>query len=251
MVRVSSLFIVPLPRVFLSNVKFPAVLFAMLGSTIPVAILGVQFAMRIVPFWTPEQFIPIVGMLCGNAIAGVMVSQSYILKELDENRDKTETLLAYGASRLEACRPLAVEALRLALMPTINQMSVMGIIAIPGMMTGAILGGADVGQAARLQMIIMYMISASSALSCIAATLFTLYVCVDSDDRVRSDRIYSRTLTVRSVSADAVRVVIRTAWPVVDRMRPVWTFFLKQLRLREEIVAAGMEPQSERAPLLP
>jgi hypothetical protein len=56
MVRVSSLFIVPLPRVFLSNVKFPAVLFAMLGSTIPVAILGVQFAMRIVPFWTPEQF---------------------------------------------------------------------------------------------------------------------------------------------------------------------------------------------------
>ena len=39
-----------------------------------------------------------------------------------ENHDKTETLLAFGASRFEACRPLAVEALRLALMPVINQM---------------------------------------------------------------------------------------------------------------------------------
>jgi ABC-type iron transport system FetAB permease component len=39
-----------------------------------------------------------------------------------ENRDKTETLLAFGASRFEACRPLAIESLRLALMPTINQM---------------------------------------------------------------------------------------------------------------------------------
>ena len=39
-----------------------------------------------------------------------------------ENHDKTETLLAFGASRFEACRPLAIESLRLALMPTINQM---------------------------------------------------------------------------------------------------------------------------------
>jgi hypothetical protein len=179
-------------------------------------------------------------------------------------------LLAYGASRFEACRPLAVEALRLALIPTINQMryagafahpasadcllecSVMGIIAIPGMMTGAILGGADVDQAARLQMIIMYMISASSVLSCITATLFTLYVCVDSDDRIRSERIYSRRLSIRRVSADAVRVVVRTAWPVVDRIRPVWVFVLKQLQLQEEIIAGGVEPaRSERTPLLP
>lgn len=86
--------------------------------------------------------VPVMGMLCGNAIGAIMVSQSYILKELElvvlslwrshlaervlifysENRDKTETLLAFGASRFEACRPLAVDALRLALMPVVNQM---------------------------------------------------------------------------------------------------------------------------------
>lgn len=71
-----------------------------------------------------------------------------------DNRDKVEMYLAFGASRFEACRPVAREALRLALTPTINQMrsasskimscsliksspySVIGIIAIPGMMTG-------------------------------------------------------------------------------------------------------------------
>jgi hypothetical protein len=41
---------------FLSSSKFPAVLLAMLASTIPVSILGIKFAMRIFPFWTPEQF---------------------------------------------------------------------------------------------------------------------------------------------------------------------------------------------------
>ena len=82
-------------------------------------------------------------MLCGNAISGVSVTLSYVFKELEcvsihllfshnlqnadirgysENRDKTETYLAFGASRFEACRPLAVDALRLSLMPVINQM---------------------------------------------------------------------------------------------------------------------------------
>lgn len=46
-----------------------------------------------------------------------------------ENRDKIETYLAFGASRFEACKPIAIEGLRLALLPTINQMSVIGELA--------------------------------------------------------------------------------------------------------------------------
>ncbi|KAH8976575.1 hypothetical protein EDB86DRAFT_2967439 [Lactarius hatsudake] len=171
----------------------PIVFLAMVVSTVPTSILGGRFAMSVSPFWTPDQYIPVLGMLCGNAIAGISVALSYVLKELDENRDKTETYLAFGASRFEACRPLIVEALRLSLMPVVNQMSVTGIIAIPGMMSGAILGGADVQQAARLQMIIMFMIAASSALACIVATFLALSVCVDSEHRIRSERIDKRS----------------------------------------------------------
>jgi hypothetical protein len=111
---------------------------------------------------------------------------------------------------------LAAEALRLALMPTINQMryvssypthtfwlilrpfssftlvSVTGIVTIPAVMMHAILNGTDVEQAARLQIIIMFMISASNALSCIVATHLALMVCVDSEQHIRFDCIDTR-----------------------------------------------------------
>lgn len=51
---------------------------------------------------------------------------SFFFSFYRENRDKIEMYLAFGASRFEACRPIAVEGLRLALLPTINQMSVIG-----------------------------------------------------------------------------------------------------------------------------
>ncbi|KAH9831651.1 UPF0014-domain-containing protein [Rhodofomes roseus] len=168
---------------------FPSVLVGMLGSTIPVSIIGIRFAMAVDPFWKPEQYIPVVGMLCGSTISGIVVSVSYVLKELHDNSDKVQMYLAFGASRFEACKPIAKEALRLALTPNINQMSVLGIIAIPGMMTGAILGGSSVEQAARLQMVIMFMISSCTALSSIATTILALGVIVDNEHRVRPDRI--------------------------------------------------------------
>jgi uncharacterized protein (TIGR00245 family) len=171
---------------------FIAVLVVMLGSTIPVSIIGASFAMSVTPFWEPIQYIPIVGMLCGSAIAGVVMTVNYLLKELQESKDKVEIILAFGGSRLEACRPLAISALKIALTQPINQMSVIGIIAIPGMMTGAILGGASVQQAARLQMIIMFMITASTTLASVLTAGAVIAVTLDSQHRIRGDRIFKK-----------------------------------------------------------
>jgi len=164
---------------------------AMLCATAPVSILGTRFAMSIVPFWTPEHFIPVVGMFSGNSISAIVVSIDYVLKEFVENRDKIEVYLAFGASRSEACRPIAKQALRLALTPMISQMSVIGMISIPGAMTGSILGGASVTQAARLQMVLMFMISSVVVLSSIVATGSALMIIIDHDHRIRMDRIDS------------------------------------------------------------
>ena len=65
----------------------------------------------------------------------------------------------------------------------------LGIIAIPGMMTGAILGGSSVQQAARLQMIIVFMISASTTLASIFTTVSVIIMTVDSQHIIRTDRI--------------------------------------------------------------
>ncbi|GLB40688.1 putative UPF0014-domain-containing protein [Lyophyllum shimeji] len=171
---------------------FQSVLIGMLSSTIPISIIGTRFAMSVQPFWDPIQYVPILGMLCGSTISGIVICVNYLLREVHENRDKIEMYLAFGASRMEACRPIARDALIQALTPVINQMSVLGIIAIPGMMTGAILGGSSVQQAARLQMIIMFMISASTALASMFTIVAVISVAVDSDHRVRSDRITER-----------------------------------------------------------
>ena len=65
----------------------------------------------------------------------------------------------------------------------------MGIIAIPGMMTGSILGGASVYQAAKLQIIVKFMIAASVVLASVIITLAAIIVVVDADHRIRSNRI--------------------------------------------------------------
>ena len=167
-------------------------------------------------------------MILGNAISAIGVSMNTIGKEFTENANKIEVYLAMGASRFEACRPVAIEALKLALLPTINQMSVIGLISIPGMMTGAIVGGKSVEQAARLQSAFFLplllhvqiqranpsdhhvqcvafiltpllqerltsVISASSALCTLAALVFALSTIVDNHARIRPDRLDSRS----------------------------------------------------------
>ncbi|KZP20732.1 hypothetical protein FIBSPDRAFT_954414 [Athelia psychrophila] len=94
-----------------------------------------------------------------------------------DNKDKVQMYLAFGASQFEACKLIATEALRLALAPTINQMSVLGTTAIPDVATGTILGGAS---------------TTSIALASIITTVLALSVVADGEHRVRSDRVDGR-----------------------------------------------------------
>ena len=103
---------------------FSSMVVSLLISVAPVAIIGSKFAIVRKPFWSPQTFIPILGMLCGSAIGGAAVAVNHVTREVVENRDKLETYLAHGSSRMEACMPMAAEALRVALLPTINQMAV-------------------------------------------------------------------------------------------------------------------------------
>ena len=87
----------------------------------------------------------------------------------------------------------------------------MGIITVPGMMVRAILDGADIEQAARLQMIIVFMISASNALSCIVAMHLALMVCVDSQCRIRLDRIDMRPHELCRACSSIIEAIIGIA----------------------------------------
>jgi hypothetical protein len=97
--------------------------------------------------------------------------------------------------------------------------SVIGMISIPGAMTGSILGGASVQQAARLQMVLMFMISSVVVLSSIVATGFALMIVVDQEHRIRMDRIDSSKFIVWKYRELLFRKLGEVGSRVVDRIR--------------------------------
>ncbi len=122
-------------------------------------------------------------------MSGIAVALQSTLQSLHENKNQVEMYLAFGATKWEAARPIVTNALRLALLPTINSMSIIGLISIPGMMTGQILGGTPVSDAVRYQEIIMFMITAACCLSSIVCVLIAVMICFDSDHCLRAERI--------------------------------------------------------------
>jgi uncharacterized protein (TIGR00245 family) len=89
----------------------------------------------------PRYAIPLLGMILGNCMTGIALGLDTLTTSLVSRRAGVEAQLMLGATRQEAVAPVTRQALRSALMPTINSMSATGVVSLPGMMTGQILGG--------------------------------------------------------------------------------------------------------------
>ncbi|ORZ08360.1 UPF0014 family [Absidia repens] len=150
---------------------FLVMFITLLLCTCTIGILGTVFSLKITPFWTPAKFIPIIGMLLGNSMSSIAMASERCLDHVSKHAPVLETRLSYGASRFEAARPLAVESIRLALLPVITQLGVMGLINIPGTMVGLLLAGAPIREAVIYQQVVMFMVVASSTLGSIIAVV--------------------------------------------------------------------------------
>ncbi|KAG2227165.1 hypothetical protein INT45_003895 [Circinella minor] len=171
------------------NGMFISVLINTTFSTLLIGVIGTRWALKENPFWVPEIFIPTIGLLLGITTGSMAVSLDNCLTELTENQGRIETYLAYGATRFEASRSVAIEAVRLAMLPTINRMSIVGFITIPGTMTGQILSGAPIWNAVRYQQIITFMISASSGIAVLGVVAMCMHAIIDGKHRLRSERV--------------------------------------------------------------
>lgn len=138
-----------------------------------VAAIGLFAVIRIHPWYEPQYAIPILGMILGNTLTGVSLAVERMAEELTARRDRVEMALALGATRWEAAQAPARQAVRAGMIPTLNQMAVVGLVSLPGMMTGQVLAGQSPLQAVRYQIVIMFLIAASSALGTVGAVLLT------------------------------------------------------------------------------
>jgi len=120
----------------------------------------------------PAQYaIPLMGMILGNTLNGICLGLDRLTEELTSRRAEVEMRLCLGATRWEAARPYVANAVRTGMVPIINSMMVVGLVSLPGMMTGQILAGAEPMAAVRYQIVIMFLIAAGTALGTTAAVL--------------------------------------------------------------------------------
>ncbi len=156
-------------------------------STLAVLLYFNAVVVRLDDILDARYLIAVGGMLLGNCLGGniVGISQFYQSIRRDDNRYRYD--LALGASRFEALVPYFRQSLTTALRPTIANMATIGLVFLPGMMTGQILGGSSPITAIKYQLAIMVVIFVSVTLSVSLTVLFTVRSSFDAYGILRRD----------------------------------------------------------------
>jgi putative ABC transport system permease protein len=139
----------------------------MLLSYLVVAATVTGLIVQAHPWWRPQYFLPIAGMIIGNSMNALAISLERLFSDLKRQQGRIEAMLCLGADAREASRPIVRGAIRAGMIPSINAMMGVGIVFIPGMMTGQILSGVDPLVAIRYQIVVMLMLVGATTLSSI------------------------------------------------------------------------------------
>lgn len=109
-------------------------------------------------WYQPQYLIPLMGMVLGNAMNSASLAGERLVSLIHHNRVEIETYLCLGATPKQAISTYQKESLRVSLIPTLNQMMVVGLVSLPGMFTGQVLAGSNPIEAASYQILILFMI---------------------------------------------------------------------------------------------
>jgi len=140
-----------------------------IGATVGV-VLGVIFGLQVLTA-DAVSVVVIAGITIGNTMPTVVQAVDRTRAELRESAGQIEAMLALGFDSRESTRRIVNEVARLALVPQIERTKVVGLIALPGAMTGLLLAGADPLDAVLIQLVVMFLVLGAVALSVIIVTV--------------------------------------------------------------------------------
>jgi putative ABC transport system permease protein len=135
-----------------------------------VVTLGVLFGFGVFPV-NGTTVVPLAGMMIGNSMTATVLVTRRVTTEFKDKRLEIEARLALGQPSSEAARPYLRESLRTALIPQIETTKAVGIVFLPGLMTGLLLAGVDPVDAVQAQVVIMYLVLGSVAVTTSVITL--------------------------------------------------------------------------------
>jgi putative ABC transport system permease protein len=135
--------------------------------------LGLLLALRIIAL-SPRVVIPLGSMIISSAMNTTSLVMSRLHHDLAFNRREVEARLALAQPARQAALPWQRVALRTGMLPTVDQTKVVGLVSLPGAMTGMILAGASPLAAIRLQLLVMYMLLGGNAFAALVSGELTL-----------------------------------------------------------------------------
>ncbi len=146
--------------------------------------LGLLELLQVMPS-QPRVLVPVGGMVVSSAMQGASLVLRRLREQAVEARPAVEARLALGLSPEESFAPALRSTLRTALVPTVDSTKVVGLISLPGAMTGLILAGVAPLTAIRYQLVVMWMLLAAVAVSALATARVALRGMFDDAARLR------------------------------------------------------------------
>jgi putative ABC transport system permease protein len=165
----------------------------LIGTALFTTITVTHVIVRVEPWYKAQYFIPLLGMVLGNGLTGISLCLDQLLNQLKDKQPLIDMELAHGATAWEASRGVLGAAIYRGMIPIINSMTVVGLVSLPGMMTGQILAGANPLEAVKYQIVVMFMICAVTSLSCIILALLIYRRVFNDRHQLCVDRIHGQS----------------------------------------------------------
>ncbi len=162
---------------------------SMFISSFTITVLALNVIISVEPWYTPQYAVPLLGMMLGNTMNGIAIGLDRLTSTAWDQRPKIEGRLMLGQAWSRAIAGIRRESIRSGLIPIINSMMAAGLVSLPGMMTGQILGGNPPMEAVKYQILIMFLIAGGTGLGTITAVWLGSRRLFDERQRLRLDRL--------------------------------------------------------------
>ncbi|PSB35101.1 ABC transporter permease [Chlorogloea sp. CCALA 695] len=154
--------------------KIPRVLPLVWGSIFISTALTLSYTTLLIiqpnSWYEPQYLIPIGGIILGNSMNGAAIAGERLVSTINASHLEIETHLSLGATPQQAVNKYRTEAIKAGLIPTINAMMVVGIVTLPGIITGQLLSGIEPLDAASYQILVMFMLTFANLITTLLVT---------------------------------------------------------------------------------
>jgi putative ABC transport system permease protein len=164
-------------------------LLSLFVSSFSITVLALAVIIRIRPWYDPQYAVPLLGMMLGNTMTGIAIGLDRLFQSAWDGRQIIEARLMLGEPWFQAVAQIRKESIRSGLIPVINSMSVVGLVSLPGMMTGQILSGTLPVEAVKYQILVMFLIACGTGFGTILAVWLGARRLFDDRQRLRLDRL--------------------------------------------------------------